>query len=941
MRGERMKNFRWLHLSDFHTGKDNYGQIKLFDYILKHMKDCKSNGFIPDAVFITGDIADKGLGEQYSTFSEDFLLHLLEIYDDMPNVYIVPGNHDLERDKCTLAAKSLYSISDEKQSRFFDADAQGLAYRKQIFDRFLNFHQAFASNLCFSVNGIFEKEGYFTDKISKENKMIGIVGVNTAWLSNSNEDKEKITPGKYLLEEALNSVSDCDYKFVLGHHPLSWLQYGQRQQISTLLAQKKAIYLHGHMHTNSGEYALASSTGVLTLQGGAAFQTREDEIYYNSLQWGELNFDNDVVKIIPKKWTASEQKFKPDFSDRLPEAFRVEGTDFWELPYTYSISDKKSEKVAPTQKKIPAGWQLIDKKFVEKRVLPSDEDVLKYFDGREPTYNEIFSSYIPTREIVYDLKNKFVVSNEDNKIKCVLITGAGGEGKTTVFLQVIKILVEEHKWNALVLRQVDKDFQLYENQILDVMEEGNWIVCVDNCFPIAEKLFVLLKKASKREHQHIHFMLCSRDVDWKNSESSRLQWGNFSNFSVHKLRGINEKDAEKIVKAWSALGEKGLGKLKSLTMVEAKEQLILSSKNEEKENGPEEGALLGAMLSTRYGNELYSHVRDMLLRLQEIPIYHETLLNAFAYIVAMHSEKLYFLSKTVMAHVYNCELKNVKKSILGPLGDEAASAVSGELIYTRHMSIAKLAREILSEEFHIDFDEIFIELAAVAVEAQKKGEYIEAYASWKFMSDNFKKTNRALAIGIDKKILDVDPYDPFMIVHLSKLYRDAEQSEMAINLFRNVSYVVDHRPFFCEWALVEANIDNKAVSVCLSALALSDQISRKAIDVINACINLYSIAKTFDSLYSLYKNEKYLQAARAAVVIGVKIDRNDAQIKQLKNSLFINFETETFNENQSMQCFLKGILTAAVIKEIDFQDWIPKIENLEYKKLFSLAGITV
>ena len=25
----KMGNFRWLHLSDFHIGKDNYGQIKL------------------------------------------------------------------------------------------------------------------------------------------------------------------------------------------------------------------------------------------------------------------------------------------------------------------------------------------------------------------------------------------------------------------------------------------------------------------------------------------------------------------------------------------------------------------------------------------------------------------------------------------------------------------------------------------------------------------------------------------------------------------------------------------------------------------------------------------------------------------------------------------------------------------------------------------------
>lgn len=936
-----MKNFRWLHLSDFHVGKDNYGQIKLFDYVLTHIKENKENGFIPDAIFITGDIANEGLEKQYNTFSEDFLLPLSEVYDDMSRVYIVPGNHDIERDKCKLAAQSLYSILDERQSSFFDADEQGLMSRKEIFGRFLNFQYLLSSGFCFEQKGIFEKKGYFADNIFIEGKTIGIVGINTAWLSNSDKDKEKLTPGKYILEEALNSVKGCDYKLVLGHHPLSWLQSEQKKQISTLLAKNEAIYLHGHMHKNSGEYALASNTGVLTLQCGAAFQTREDMIYYNSLQWGEINFNDDIVTITPQKWSALEQRFIPDSSEMLPDFFRVEGTNRWEFPYKVSFINNKTQKITSTQSNIPVGWHLIDKEFMKQRKQPSDEDVLKYFDGKEPSYNEIFSSHIPEREIVSKIKKEFVSCNDNNKMKCVLITGAGGEGKTTVFLQIVKMLVEENEWKALVLRQAEKDFQIYDNQILNLTEEANWIICVDNCFPISEKLFGLLKKVAKRQNQNVHFLLCARDIDWNNSESSKLQWGNFSSYSIYKLRGINEKDAEKIIKAWKKYGDQGLGKLKDLSESEAKQKLILSSKNEEEENGAEEGALLGAMLIARYGDELYNHVRNMLLRLQEIPVSNETLLNAFTYIVAMHSERLYFLSKTVMAHVYNYEPKNVKRYILGPLGDEAAGAVSGEIIYTRHISIAKIARKILDQEFHVDFDEIFIELATAAVEANKKGAYVEYLKNWRFLSDNFMQKNRTLAIRLDKSILSVDCYNHFMVAHLSKLYREAEQLEMAYKLFRDVNYVIEHRPFFCEWALVEANIGNKAASVCLSALALSDQISKKAIDVKNACINLYSVAITFESLYSLYNNGEYLQAMQAAVKIAEKIDKEDPMIIKKKKYIHEIIEEESFNEKNLAQYFTKGILAASAINEIDFQDWIPKIENLEYKRMLMLAKITI
>lgn len=155
-------------------------------------------------------------------------------------------------------------------------------------------------------------------------------------------------------------------------------------------------------------------------------------------------------------------------------------------------------------------------------------------------------------------------------------------------------------------------------------------------------------------------MLCTRDTDWINSDADKLEWRSVANFSRPRLKGISEEDAERFIDAWKTLGNEGLGKLKGLSPVEAKKRLLKSSKNEEI-NEPDEGALLGAMLATRYGDELYDHVRVMLRRLEKIPLYCETLLNAFAYIVAMHSEKLFFLSKPVMAQLYNCKEKEVKK----------------------------------------------------------------------------------------------------------------------------------------------------------------------------------------------------------------------------------------------------------------------------------------
>jgi len=941
-----MDRLRWLHLSDFHFGKDNYAQIKLISYIIRHIQEFKENRFIPDIIFITGDLSYSGSKEQFSMFTDELFMQMIEAFDNMPMIYIVPGNHDLDRKKSILAATSLYNILD-RQEKFFDPNQEGFMQRNEILNRFENFQQTFLDSICFSTNDIFSEKGYFNDIFQKGNKRIGIVGVNTAWLSNSDKDKENLTPGKFIIEDAVNTIKDCDYKFVLGHHPLSWFQNTQRHQISVIFAKNKIIYLHGHMHKNSGDYIFSADKGFLTLQCGAAFQAREDEVYYNSLLWGELDDINNMVVLKPRKWSGIEQNYILDSSDYLPHAFRKDGTDEWELPISFEIPKRKKDAGENKESKIqvPLGWRIIDKAFINsKRLNPlPEESILNFFDGKEPTYSDIFSSSIPTRSIVQNIRDEFIKCNDDNQIKCTLITGAGGEGKTTILMQVVQMLVEKSNWKGLVLNQPEKDIQLSIEQFTNITMDDVWIIAIDNCTLIAEKLFDLLKDFCRRGRNNVHFLFCARDVDWINCEANKLEWNRLSSFSLLKVRGIDSIDAEKIIMAWAKYGDKGLGKLNGLDISEAKEKLLFASKSEEI-GDPDEGALLGAMLATRYGDDLHNHVREMLIRLKSVSLYDGTLLDAFAYIASMHSEKLYYLSKSVLAQLYNCELKEIRKKIVGPLGGEAASAISGDMIYTRHLSIAKSARKILEEEFYYDFDELFIDLTTAAIEAGLKGEYIESFSKWKFISDHFISQNKiSLAIRLDKAVLNLDKTDTYIIVHLSKIYRNLGRADLAVNLFRKINYKIQHRSFFCEWALIEANEGNRASSIWLSAIALSDQAERRPIDVKNACINLYSIAYTFLETYHELNNKKYLSAAEAAINIGFKIDKNNSKLQFLyeDNKEVFLFDCSEKEYSKLYDFFYKGILAASSEKEIESLEWIPEAETLSYKRLFSLAGINI
>lgn len=884
-------SFRWLHLSDFHIGKDNYGQIKLFKYLHEHMRQNKEKGLIPDAVFITGDIANKGQADEYDIFLKEFIEPLSEIYESLPHIYMVPGNHDIDREQCEQAAKSLYDILEEAGSKFFDADETGLKKRGEIIPRFENFQHFVGKageDICFPVKSIFDEKGAFTDIISIGQKKIGIVGLNTAWLSNSDQDKEELTPGKYILEEALNAVEDCEYIIVLGHHPLDWLQGEQRQQITTLLVKNKAMYLHGHMHKNSGDFLLAYHMGSLILQSGAAFQAREDEIYYNSLQWGELDFQSNTVTIKPKKWFENRQEFCMDSPDRLLMGHHEEGQDYWQFPYVLTDLDEQSKKDEKLIKSL-TGWRHIKQQSGGKTEQPSDDEILKYFDGKEPDYKYVCSSRIPARKIVTTITKDFIRCNEENGRKCGLIIGAGGEGKTTVLLQTVRELTEKYRWHALVLKYSSKHTEIPIDKILEVTGKGNWIICADDCFPVANKLFALLKELSKQGRRHVHLLLCARKMDWKNSKADQYSWNTYSSYSRYQLRGIEEEDAKEIVTAWANLGKQGLGRLSDMSIPEAARKLCLSAKDEMDKGDSDEGALLGAMLTVRYGEELDEHVRNMLSRLREIKLQKSkgtTLLDVYAYIAAMHSEGLDLLYKEVIAQVYGLRTGDVRKYILVPLGDEAATTVNGEVVYTRHIFIARAARKIMEDEFDFDFNKIFIELSKAAMDVINEVGVKPEYVAWKYLGDRFIEKNHWLAFELYRNVLEKSPKDPQMTVHLSGKYRESGDYQKALALFENEEEKIDHRSFFCEWALVEANVGQKTKSVCLSALSLSDEIATKTLDKETACKNLHAIAYTFRELYSQDSNADYQRAALSAIRLGEMIDKEDAKIKQfIQNTL--------------------------------------------------------
>src|SRR5262245_54967389 len=106
--------FSWIHVSDFHfTEADSYDRNVVLRALVEEARRRCHQGFRPNVIFATGDIASRGQPKEYApaTAFFDNLLKAVEL--TRKDLFVVPGNHDVNRG----AARGLNrTISSEQES---------------------------------------------------------------------------------------------------------------------------------------------------------------------------------------------------------------------------------------------------------------------------------------------------------------------------------------------------------------------------------------------------------------------------------------------------------------------------------------------------------------------------------------------------------------------------------------------------------------------------------------------------------------------------------------------------------------------------------------------------------------------------------------------------------------------------------------------------------
>ena len=113
----------------------------------------------------------------------------------------MPGNHDVDRTKNDSFDRA---VPLAPRTEFFDPSKVGQGKREILSPRFKSYRQKAPAEV--SGNWVSSPEGAFAERIDIRGRNIGVVGINTAWLSKDEHDQGRLTPGFGLVEAALKKT---------------------------------------------------------------------------------------------------------------------------------------------------------------------------------------------------------------------------------------------------------------------------------------------------------------------------------------------------------------------------------------------------------------------------------------------------------------------------------------------------------------------------------------------------------------------------------------------------------------------------------------------------------------------------------------------------------------------------------------------------------------
>lgn len=334
MEGVISHSFKWLHISDFHfKGGDAYDRDVVLGSLVKSLPDLFSRFGSPDAIIVSGDIANSGKKTEYDAATAVFDEILAVAGLSKERFFVVPGNHDVDRAEGVGLARTLNSV--EESDAYFKTGSSLLHVSSRM-QAFGLWYDDYFSGIRSFPRG----KTYSTEFFESNSCKVSISLFNSATFCFDDTDNGKLFIGRRSADGACQEVSGSkfDVSLAVMHHPLNWLHHSESIQIKSLLRDSFDCLLTGHMHENEIENVAGSSGDILHLCAGATYQTSK---------WPNTalicSAENGQVVVTPIRYTSGPRPVWALDTSLFP------GTETYQGSFTLKAkTDSEAIKAEPT-----------------------------------------------------------------------------------------------------------------------------------------------------------------------------------------------------------------------------------------------------------------------------------------------------------------------------------------------------------------------------------------------------------------------------------------------------------------------------------------------------------------------------------------------------------------------------------------------------------------
>lgn len=287
------RTLTWLHLSDMHVRlpgatagePTRYGLYDANVVLRALLADVKEriaeDDLRPDLILVSGDVAFSGKADEYALAALFFadLLAATGLLGE--RLFLVPGNHDVDRGRISRGARGMASsLTDRAAANDVlanPADRELLMARLGGYAAFLGDH--------LPGHPPFDAGRYFyTRTLDLPACRLAILGLNTAWLAEGGEeDRGRLLLGERQVRAALDEARAARPALCLAlmHHPFDWLRDFDRDDSAAMLEDGCDFILQGHMHRVGLLQGRGPDGEAMTIGAGACYESREHPNTYN------------------------------------------------------------------------------------------------------------------------------------------------------------------------------------------------------------------------------------------------------------------------------------------------------------------------------------------------------------------------------------------------------------------------------------------------------------------------------------------------------------------------------------------------------------------------------------------------------------------------------------------------------------------------------------